>query len=107
MKGHLMRAWQLNESVAELSPTTRNDPQPRVDEGLTRVHAAGVTPTEAIWYPTTHTQAGGVRTNAIPGHEFSGVVAAVGASVRDVLVGDEIYGLNDWFADGATAEYCI
>ena len=44
---------------------------------------------------------------AIPGHEFSGVVAAVGADVSGVAVGDEVYGMNDWFGDGATAEYCL
>jgi NADPH:quinone reductase-like Zn-dependent oxidoreductase len=74
---------------------------------LVRVHAAGVTPTELIWSTTTHTKDGGARTNAIPTHEFSGVVAAVGSSVTDFRPGQEIYGVNDWFADGALAEFCI
>ena len=26
---------------------------------------------------------------------------------QDFEVGDEVYGMNDWFADGATAEFCI
>ena len=43
----------------------------------------------------------------VPGHEFSGVIAAVGKDVQDFQVGDEVYGMNDWFADGATAEFCI
>jgi len=46
-----------------------------------------------------------VRT--VPGHEFSGVIAAVGKDVQDFQVGDEVYGMNDWFADGAAAEFCI
>ena len=82
-------------------------PQPREGELLIRVHASGVTPTELVWYPTTHTKEGGVRTSAVPGHEFSGVIAALGKGVDDFNVGDEIYGMNDWFADGATAEFCL
>ena len=45
-------------------------------EVLVRVHAAGVTPTELVWYPTAHTKSGAPRTRCIPGHEFSGVIAA-------------------------------
>ena len=44
---------------------------------------------------------------AVPGHEFSGVIAAIGKDVEDFEVGDEVYGMNDWFEDGATAEFCI
>ena len=43
----------------------------------------------------------------VPGHEFSGVITAIGKDVQDFEVGDEVYGMNDWFADGATAEFCI
>jgi NADPH:quinone reductase-like Zn-dependent oxidoreductase len=82
-------------------------PQPGRGEMLIRVHAAGVTPTELLWYPTTHTPEGGRRTSAIPGHEFSGVVEAVAADVDPDQVGREVFGLNDWYADGATADYCI
>lgn len=77
------------------------------NEILVRVAAAGVTPTELIWYPTTHTREGGVRQNAIPGHEFSGTVETVGSEVQGFLPGDEVYGINDWFQEGATAEFCI
>ena len=73
-------------------------PQPGNAELVIRVCAAGVTPTELGWYPTSHDKAGQKRTGAIPGHEFSGIV--VGA-------GDEVFGMNDWFSDGATAEYCL
>jgi len=81
-------------------------PAPRANELLIRVHAAGVTPTELIWYPTTRTKDGAARLNAVPGHEFSGVVAAVGREASGFLVGQEVYGMNDWFSEGATAEYC-
>ena len=84
-------------------------PQPQPGEGelLIRVRATGVTPTELLWYPTSHTKQGGARTRAVPGHEFSGIIAAVGKGADGFNVGDEIYGMSDWFADGATAEFCL
>jgi NADPH:quinone reductase-like Zn-dependent oxidoreductase len=42
----------------------------------------------------------------VPGHEFSGVVAAVGEGVGCLEVGREVFGMNDWYSDGALAEYC-
>ena len=82
-------------------------PQPRRGELLVRVYAAGVTPTELLWYPTTHNKNGEKRSRAVPGHEFSGVLAAVGEETVGFDIGQEVYGMNDWFADGALAEYCI
>jgi len=82
-------------------------PQPREGELLIRVRATGVTPTELLWYPTTHTKEGGARIRAVPGHEFSGIIAAVGKGTDGFNVGDGIYGMSDWFADGATAEFCL
>jgi NADPH:quinone reductase-like Zn-dependent oxidoreductase len=43
----------------------------------------------------------------IPGHEFSGEIAALGTGVQDLAVGSQVYGLNDWYRDGAQAEYCV
>ena len=40
-------------------------------------------------------------------HEFSGFVESVGANVHDVRAGDEVCGVNDWFINGAQAEYCV
>jgi NADPH:quinone reductase-like Zn-dependent oxidoreductase len=83
-------------------------PAPQADEVLIRVHAAAVTPTELQWMPTWTTRTGQARPlPVIPGHEFSGVVAAVGHQVASLAVGDAVYGLNDWFGDGAQAHYCI
>ncbi len=85
-------------------------PQPRPGDGevLVRVHAAGVIHTELSWVPTWTTQAGEPRPlPVIPGHEFSGEISALAAGVRDVGVGDLVYGLNDWYRDGAWAEYCV
>lgn len=81
-------------------------PTPAAGEVLIRVYAAGVTPSELLWYPTTHLKTGEQRHRAVPGHEFSGEVAALGGGVADFSTGDAVYGFNDWFAEGATAECC-
>jgi NADPH:quinone reductase-like Zn-dependent oxidoreductase len=83
-------------------------PHPQAGEVLVRVHAAAVTPTELMWAPTWKTRTGEDRPfPIILGHEFSGVIAALGAGVTEWAAGDPVYGLNDWFADGAHAEYCV
>ncbi len=85
-------------------------PIPQIGDGevLVRVHAAAVTPTELAWAPTWTTRSGAARTlPIIPGHEFSGEIHAVGPGVTDVAAGDAVFGLNDWFRDGAQAEYCV
>lgn len=103
-----MRAIVLknDEEVPKLVEKNVPQPAPANDEFLIRVRAAGITPTELQWYPTTHSKEGESRTG-IPSHEFSGVVAGLGGQVTDFRPGQEVYGMNDWFADGALAEYCI
>jgi NADPH:quinone reductase-like Zn-dependent oxidoreductase len=104
-----MKAMRLADSGATPVLVEENVPQPQPGRGelLIQVHAAGVTSKELLWYPTTHKRGGERRSRAIPGHEFSGVVAAVGKDTVGFDVGQEVYGMNDWFSDGATAEYCI
>ncbi len=104
-----MRAMRLSDSAEAPALIEDSVPQPEPERGeiLVRVHAVGVTPTEVAWVPTIHTKDGGTRSRAIPGHEFSGVIAAVGGDVDGVEVGQDVYGMNDWYADGAMAEYCV
>jgi NADPH:quinone reductase-like Zn-dependent oxidoreductase len=104
-----MRAMEFTETSGNFSlrMTTRPLPQPAEGEILIQVHAAGVTPTEKLWYPTSHRPDGSLRMRAIPGHEFSGIVAALGPGTTGYQPGDRVFGLNDWFAEGATAEFCI
>jgi NADPH:quinone reductase-like Zn-dependent oxidoreductase len=84
------------------------NPAPMDNHVLIRVHATAITPREFAWHPTFHTRDGGTRPfPVILGHEFSGVVAAIGPACTDVRVGDPVYGLSDWFIDGAQAEYCL
>ncbi len=104
-----MKALQLTSMQHEPRLIVEDLPRPEARDGevLIRVYAAGVTPAELQWYPTTHTKEGAARIGAVPGHEFSGIVAALGGDVSGFQVGDAVYGMNDWFADGATAEFCV
>lgn len=82
-------------------------PQPGPGELLIQVVAAGATPTELAWYTSTHNRDGSTRRRAILGHEFSGVVVGLGAGTQGFEIGQDVYGMNDWFADGALAELCL
>ena len=86
-----MRAMRLSDSGQLPLPVEEHGPlpQPGRDELLIRVYAAGVTPTELLWYPTTHYKHGESRRDAVPGHEFSGVIAAVGEDVAGSEIGHE------------------
>src|SRR4051812_13471052 len=104
MKAALLHARGGPEAIALGEAPT---PRPGPGEVLVHVRAAGVTPTELVWGPTWTTREGTPRPfPVIPGHEFSGEVAAVGPEVTDFTAGDLVYGMNDWFADGAQAEFC-
>ena len=104
-----MKALRLHGSGAEsLVYEEAPRPSPGAGEILIAVHAAGVTPSELQWMPTSTLADGQPRPRpVIPGHEFSGVVAGLGVGVADVSIGDEVYGLNDWYGDGAQAEFCV
>jgi NADPH:quinone reductase-like Zn-dependent oxidoreductase len=83
-------------------------PSPKPDEALIRVYATAIMPTELDWEPTFNQASGEPRPfPVVLSHEFSGVVESVGAKVKDFKPGDEVYGLNDWFTNGAQAEYCV
>jgi NADPH:quinone reductase-like Zn-dependent oxidoreductase len=105
-----MEAMQIDQSPGGgLTVRAAQVPKPVPGKGdvLVRVFAAGVTPTELGWYPTTHQKSGEARLRAIPGHEFSGVVEGVGDGVSGFAAGQAVYGMNDWFAEGAMAEFCL
>jgi len=102
-----MKAWRCDDTrpIPGLVLSEIEQPRPGPGELVIRVCAAGITPTELSWYPTTHTLAGEPRKDAIPGHEFSGVIAALGDGAEGEI-GQAVFGMNDWFAEGASAEYC-
>jgi NADPH:quinone reductase-like Zn-dependent oxidoreductase len=104
-----MKAMCLADSSESPKLVEANIPQPQPGPGevLIRVAAAGVIRTELAWYPTTHTKSGEPRKNAVPSHEFAGTIAALGERVSDFTIGQRVYGMNDWYAEGALAEYCL
>ncbi|GAB2884409.1 NADP-dependent oxidoreductase [Streptomyces mayteni] len=112
MPTHTMRAVRLHEHGGP--EVLRADevpiPEPGPGEVLVRVHAVGVNPPD--WYLRRGlTRVPGsevtVRLPVIPGTDVSGVVEAVAADVRDLAVGDEVFGLLRFpgFDGGAYAEY--
>lgn len=96
-----------DDSSGKLIPGEAAKPVVGAGEVAVHVIAAGITPTEAHWQPSTHTQDGQVRLGAIPCHEFSGVVDSVASGVTEFRAGDEVYGMNDWYAEGGLEEFCI
>ena len=82
-------------------------PEPTEGEVRVRVHAVGVTPGELNWPETWKTSTGEDRNLSIPGHEFSGIVDAVGRDITSVTPGTTVYAFTDFTRDGAEAEYAI
>ena len=80
------------------------DARPMLGDVLVKVVACGITHNELDW-PLWTCRAGHRRSSMIPGHEVSGVVAALGYGTAGLAVGDEVYGLTDQFRDGSAAEY--
>jgi NADPH:quinone reductase-like Zn-dependent oxidoreductase len=76
-------------------------------DALVRVHAAGISPAEFTWEIYETPGDGRSRLPTVPSHEASGVVAALAPDVSDdaIHVGDAVYGMTDFFRDGAAAEF--
>lgn len=82
-------------------------PEPQSDEILIRIHAAPINPIDwkiregymQNWLP--------LQLPLIPGSEFAGVVAAVGANVKAFQAGEEIYGYSSLLRGGAYAEFIV
>jgi NADPH:quinone reductase-like Zn-dependent oxidoreductase len=104
-----MKVMQLVKTAKGLAlqPSERPTPVPGPGELLIRVHAAGVIPSELDWDPTTQHPDGSPRLDAIPTHEFSGEIVTCGEGVDNFAPGQSIYGINDWYQEGALAEFCI
>jgi NADPH:quinone reductase-like Zn-dependent oxidoreductase len=104
-----MKVMQLVKTAKGpvLQPSERPTQVPGPGELLIRVHAAGVIPPELDWGPTTQYADGSPRLDAIPTHEFSGEIVSCGEGVDNFAQGQAIYGMNDWYQEGALAEFCI
>jgi NADPH:quinone reductase-like Zn-dependent oxidoreductase len=101
-----MRALRLHEQagVEAFAYEEAPDPEPGIGDVLVAVHAASFTPTELQWPSTWVDRLGHDRRPVIPGHEVSGTVEALGYGATGFAVGDAVYGLTDWYRDGALAE---
>jgi|ERR1051326_661318 NADPH:quinone reductase-like Zn-dependent oxidoreductase len=105
-----MKAMYLDKRAGaeSLSEGQIPRPSPAAGEVLVKVHATAVTPTELQWFPTFNKQSGEPRPFPIVlSHEYSGTIEALGFGVNDIQIGAAVYGLNDWFANGAQAELCV
>ncbi|HEX6943550.1 MAG TPA: peptide-methionine (S)-S-oxide reductase MsrA [Gemmatimonadaceae bacterium] len=101
-----MKAIRIHRRGGPEAIVYEDVPVPTLQPGdaLIRVHAAGISPAEFTWR-IWEMPDGRTRLPLTPSHEVSGVVAAVAPDVREVEVGEAVYALNDFFRDGAAAEY--
>jgi NADPH:quinone reductase-like Zn-dependent oxidoreductase len=101
-----MKAIRTHEptGIGGLAFEEAPEPKPMFGDVLVKVAACGITHNELDW-PIWTCRAGHQRTSVIPGHEVSGVVAALGFGTGWFDVGDEVFGLTDQLRDGAAAEY--
>jgi NADPH:quinone reductase-like Zn-dependent oxidoreductase len=91
--------------TAGMKLVERPEPQPSINDVVVQVHASGFVNTELAWPSTWTDRVGGDRTPTIPGHELAGVVTALGYGATGLSVGQRVFGLTDWYRDGALAEY--
>ena len=98
-------ARQQEQSPDRMSVEERTRPEPGIGDVLIQVGAASFTPTELQWPSTWVDRAGRDRRPAIPGHEVSGTVVALGYGTTGFGIGDEVFGLTDWYRDGSMAEF--
>jgi NADPH:quinone reductase-like Zn-dependent oxidoreductase len=80
-------------------------PLPGIGDVLLRVVGASLTPTELAWPSTWVDRRGLDRSPVVPCHEVSGVVVQLGSGTSGFELGDELFGITDWYRDGTAAEF--
>jgi len=102
-----MKAVRLHTRGGPEALVYEDVPVPKISKGdvVIKVHAAGITPTEFTWNSTFTTSDGANRLPIVPSFEVSGTVYQAAPDVTDLSVGDAVYGLLDFWRDGAAAEY--
>jgi NADPH:quinone reductase-like Zn-dependent oxidoreductase len=78
------------------------DPIPAAGEVVVDIHAASIN--AADWKMRAGQYSAAVDFPHVPGRDFSGVVAALGAGARDFKVGDPVFGVCEVPREGAYAE---
>src|SRR2546429_2152806 len=80
-------------------------PEPKENEALVRVIAAGVNPVDALIRSGKYAKFFGTTLPLIPGYDIAGVVEKAGAKVTKLKVGDPIYAYLMW--GGGYAGYAV
>src|SRR5258707_5245814 len=88
-------------ATAGMTLVKRPEPQAAINDVVVQVHASGFVPTELAWPSTWTDRRDRDRTPSIPGHELAGVVTALGYGTTGLSVGQRVFGLADWYRDGA------
>jgi NADPH:quinone reductase-like Zn-dependent oxidoreductase len=83
----------------------RPQPPATINDVIVQVHASGFVPTELEWPSTWTDRRERNRTPSILGHELAGVVTGLGYGTTGLSVGQRVFGIADWYRDGALAEY--
>lgn len=96
-------------SPERLSLTDVPIPTPAADEVLVRVHATSVTRGDVVLrkMPGFVVRAFGETPKRVLGHEFAGVVAAVGDDAVGLAPGSRVFGTTSGTEHGAHAEYVV
>jgi len=102
MKAYVVDRYQKQAALRQADMPT---PEPREDEVLVEVHAAGVNLLDAKIRSGEFKLILPYRLPLILGHDVAGVVVKVGALVRQFKVGDEVYARADDFHIGTFAEF--
>ena len=82
-------------------------PEPKEDEILVKVVAAGVNPVDSAARSARFAQFLGIKLPAIPGYDIAGVVEKTGAKITKFKAGDEIYAYVELSKGGGYAEYAL
>ena len=93
------------EGLAGMKLEELPDPQAAINDVVVQVYAAAITGDELSWPSTWTDRAGRSRIPSVPGHEVAGVVTSLGYGTTGLSVGQRVFGLTDWYRNGALAEY--
>jgi NADPH:quinone reductase-like Zn-dependent oxidoreductase len=99
-----LRLRRLGDPEALTLVEDAPDPVPGTGDVLVRVGAAGYTPTELGWDSTVVDRSGHDRLPSVPCYEVSGTVVGFGWGATGFAIGDDVFGLTDWYRDGGAAE---
>jgi alcohol dehydrogenase len=102
MKAFVVDRYQKQAALRVADMPT---PEPREDEVLVEVHAAGVNLLDAKIRSGEFKLILPYRLPLVLGHDVAGVVVKVGSRVRQFKLGDEVYARADDFRIGTFAEF--